>query len=291
LDRRHLEVCPIIDNEPSLRLLNLQNNSIKLIQNIENLPNLIFLDLYSNQLTTLNGTLSACKNLRVLMAGKNKISAISNLAQFKRLDVLDLHSNDIRTIEGLDSLSELRVLNLAGNKISSVQNLGLLITLTELNLRRNSIERVFDLDHLPSLQRVFLSHNRIAKVTDMTCLFHMKSLVELSLDSNPVCMDNPSKFRRFIISTITTLKCFDLKPVSDEDAVENISNIEAEFTLVDDKMVAVPNEQLPVESTEKAATAVPVIADNPLEKSLLSEVRLGRIPLNAKHLSVEVRRI
>lgn len=114
LDRRQLEVCPLLEQEQRLRLLNFQNNSIRVIQNLENLPNLIFLDLYNNKISSLEGPLSAVKGLRVLMAGKNKIATISNLNTLRKLDVLDLHSNEIRVIEGLEGLSDLRVLNLAG---------------------------------------------------------------------------------------------------------------------------------------------------------------------------------
>ena len=114
LDRRQLEVCPLLEQEQRLRLLNFQNNSIRSIQNLENLPNLIFLDLYNNKITSLEGPLQTVKGLRVLMAGKNKITTISNLYALRKLDVLDLHSNEIRCIEGLEGLSDLRVLNLAG---------------------------------------------------------------------------------------------------------------------------------------------------------------------------------
>lgn len=114
LDRRQLEICPILEQESRLRLLNFQNNHIRNIQNLENLNNLIFLDLYNNKITSLDGSLSAVKGLRVLMAGKNKIATIANLQNLRKLDVLDLHSNEIRVIEGLEGLTELRVLNLAG---------------------------------------------------------------------------------------------------------------------------------------------------------------------------------
>lgn len=117
LDRRQLEICPLLEQEQRLRLLNFQNNSIRSIQNLENLPNLIFLDLYNNKITSLEGPLSTVKGLRVLMAGKNKITTISNLHPLRKLDVLDLHSNEIRCIEGLEGLSDLRVLNLAGNSM------------------------------------------------------------------------------------------------------------------------------------------------------------------------------
>ncbi len=112
----------MLDQEQRLRLLNFQNNNIRLIQNLENLPNLIFLDLYNNKLVSLEGPLSTIRGLRVLMAGKNKIGNISNLSFLKKLDVLDLHSNDIQVIEGLDKLHDLRVLNLAGENSLSFFN-------------------------------------------------------------------------------------------------------------------------------------------------------------------------
>ena len=49
--------------EQRLRLLNFQNNNIRLIQNLENLPNLIFLDLYNNKITTLEGSVSSVKGI------------------------------------------------------------------------------------------------------------------------------------------------------------------------------------------------------------------------------------
>ena len=217
LDRRQLDTCPILEQELRLRLLNFQNNNIRTIKNLENLPNLIFLDLYNNKLSSLEGSISLVKGLRVLMAGKNRISAISNLTSLRKLDVLDLHSNDIKEIEGLDALADLRVLNLAGNKISSVQNLSFLQSLTELNLRRNNIDRVLELDKLPTLQRVFLSHNLIANMQNMICLFNVKFLIELSLDGNPLSEEDPLLYRRKIIAGMRGLRHLDLKRITEEE--------------------------------------------------------------------------
>jgi len=219
LDRRQLDVCPIMEQELRLRLLNFQNNNIRQIQNLENLPNLIFLDLYNNKLTSLEGPIASVKGLRVLMAGKNRISAISNLTALRKLDVLDLHSNDIKQIDGLQGLADLRVLNLAGNSISVVKNLMSLQSLTELNLRRNVIEKVYELDKLPALQRVFLSHNLIAHFPDMQCLFMVKFLIELSLDGNPMAEGDPAQYRAKVISGMPGLRHLDLKRITDEERI------------------------------------------------------------------------
>lgn len=220
LDRRQLDHCPLLEQEQRLRLLNYQNNNIKYITNLENLPNLIFLDLYNNKILTLEGPLSQVKGLRVLMAGKNRIAKIANLTSLKKLDVLDLHSNEIKLVEGLDGLTDLRVLNLAGNRICQVDNLGTLVSLTELNLRRNNITHINNLQHLPALQRIFLSHNLIAQYQDISCVFALTNLIELSLDNNPLAEKDSILYRFTVLSYLTNLKHLDLKRVSDEERAQ-----------------------------------------------------------------------
>eukprot|EP01039_Chlorochromonas_danica_P010588 gene10587-11734_t len=220
LDRRQLDHCPVLEQEQRLRLLNYQNNNIKLIANLENLPNLIFLDLYNNKIVTLDGPLSHVKGLRVLMAGKNRINKISNLLSLKKLDVLDLHSNEIKVVEGLEGLTDLRVLNLAGNRISEVNNLDTLVSLTELNLRRNQITQITSLNHLPALQRIFLSHNQIAQYQDIDCVFSLSSLIELSLDNNPLAEKDAVLYRLTVLSKLSALKHLDLKRVTDEERAQ-----------------------------------------------------------------------
>ncbi|CAH6871404.1 Lrrc49 [Phodopus roborovskii] len=104
LERQKLTVCPIIDGEEHLRLLNFQHNFITRIQNISNLQRLIFLDLYDNQIEEISG-LSTLRSLRVLLLGKNRIKKISNLENLKNLDVLDLHGNQWPLFYSFDSVS------------------------------------------------------------------------------------------------------------------------------------------------------------------------------------------
>ena len=71
LDRRHLTICPILEGEDRLRLLNLQHNAITRLQNLLNLRRLVFLDLYDNLIHEISG-LEGLLSLRVLMLGKNR---------------------------------------------------------------------------------------------------------------------------------------------------------------------------------------------------------------------------
>ena len=64
-------MCPILEGEEQLRLLNYQHNAITKIQHLAALKRLIFLDLYDNHIEEISG-LNSLRSLRVLMLGKNK---------------------------------------------------------------------------------------------------------------------------------------------------------------------------------------------------------------------------
>ncbi|RUS69701.1 hypothetical protein EGW08_022537 [Elysia chlorotica] len=214
LDRRKLSVCPILEGEEQLRLLNYQHNQICRIQHLSALKRLIFLDLYDNHIEEISG-LSALRSLRVLMLGKNRIRKIENLDSLLKLDVLDLHGNQISKIENLNHLTELRVLNLAGNMIPHVDELSGIDSLAELNLRRNKIRTVTEIDTLPNLQRLFLSFNEISCFEDVQCLGDSTSLSEISLDGNPICQEG--NYKQTVLRHMQQLKQLDMKRVSEEE--------------------------------------------------------------------------
>lgn len=116
LDRRHLLVCPILEGEERLRLLNLQHNSISRLQHLNGLRRLVFLDLYDNLVHEISG-LEGLVSLRVLMLGRNRC------VRWEVGLVGEWHSNylcisRIRKISGLQTLIKLDVLDLHGNMVS-----------------------------------------------------------------------------------------------------------------------------------------------------------------------------
>lgn len=217
LDRRKLSVCPILEGEERLRMLNLQHNSIVQVQNLSSLRRLVFLDLYDNLISEISG-LDALLSLRVLMLGKNKIRRITGMRSLIKLDVLDLHGNMIRVIENLSHLHHLRVLNLAGNEIVHTAGLTGMTSLAELNLRRNRIIHLYEVDLLPQLQRLYLSHNSIKEFSDIACITENPSLTELSLDGNPLA-NNPD-YRKMIIHKMKNLKVLDTRPLTEEERMQ-----------------------------------------------------------------------
>ncbi|XP_069723047.1 leucine-rich repeat-containing protein 49 isoform X3 [Phaenicophaeus curvirostris] len=159
LERQKLTVCPVIDGEDHLRLLNFQHNFITRIQNISNLQHLVFLDLYDNQIEEISG-LSTLRSLRVLLLGKNRIKKISNLENLKNLDVLDLHGNQ----KDADTLPRLQRLFLSFNNISSFEDI--------LCLADSSSLSDITLDGNPIAQETWYKH---------TILHHMMQLRQLDM--------------------------------------------------------------------------------------------------------------
>ncbi|XP_026740512.1 leucine-rich repeat-containing protein 49 isoform X2 [Trichoplusia ni] len=191
LDRRGLSSIPHIVGEPGLRLLSLQHNLINSLSGLSplDLGKLVFLDVYDNQIDKIT-SLERLFSLRVLLMGKNRIKRIEGLTNLIKLEVLDLHGNRIGKVCGLSNLNELKVLNLAGNQIKCVGQIDLqgLLSLRELNLKRNRLRKLMGFQNTPKLQKLYLGNNDLQSVEDMSSLAEAVSLIDVSLDGNPVAL-------------------------------------------------------------------------------------------------------
>lgn len=156
-----------------------------------NLQNLVFIDLYDNQIEKIS-SLVGLKSLTVLLLGKNRINDISGLPTVRKtLRVLDLHGNKITSITNkICQLQELKSLNLAGNNLKTVHadDFRGLLNLRELNLKRNKIKRINGFDDLRNLERLWLCHNDLQKVEDMASIAKAVNLKEVTVENNPVSL-------------------------------------------------------------------------------------------------------
>eukprot|EP00093_Oithona_nana_P013862 13862.XXX_257668_253458_1 [CDS] Oithona nana genome sequencing. len=212
LDRKGLHSVPILADEPDLRLISLQHNSIKRIQHLDTTFRLVFLDLYHNRLEQITGV-ESLTNLRVLMLGKNRIKRIEGLQRCCRLSVLDLHGNRITQINGLDNLAELKILNLAGNQIRKICNLQGLVSLEELNIRRNRIRNLSGLDNV-SLLKLFISNNELATLATLAKLECLEKLHTIQMEGNPVW--SLPDYTHFVVSALPHLKVLDQQEITTE---------------------------------------------------------------------------
>lgn len=157
----------------------------------DSLQNLVFLDLYDNQIERISN-LDGLKSLTVLLLGKNRIVDIAGIVSVKRtLRVLDLHGNKITSIaQKICQLQELKSLNLAGNSLRQINGDDFkgLVQLKELNLKRNKIKKMAGFDDLRCLERLWLCHNDLQRVEDMSAIAKAINLKEVTLESNPVSL-------------------------------------------------------------------------------------------------------
>ncbi|XP_058454050.1 uncharacterized protein LOC131432028 [Malaya genurostris] len=156
-----------------------------------NLQNLVFLDLYDNQIEKIS-CLDGLKCLTVLLLGKNRITDITGLVSLRQtLRVLDLHGNKISNITSkVNQLQELKSLNLAGNQLRQIyaQDFSGLVNLKELNLKRNRIKKMHGFDDLRNLERLWLCHNDLQCVEDMSAIAKAINLKEVTIENNPVSL-------------------------------------------------------------------------------------------------------
>ncbi|CAM1309926.1 LRRC9 (predicted) [Pycnogonum litorale] len=186
----------------NLKSLNLENNELTSFSGLTNLTNLSVLCVNYNRIKRLlcdsediffssASFKPVMENLNVLHIGYNNIIDLEPL-QFHRmpsLKALFLQGNQITSIDVLSSLTNLQALVLDRNKIKSVSSVAFrsLDNLLELYLEENRIQDLSNFHHLYQLERLFLGFNMIKDIQEVGKLTRLKSLVELSLISNPVC--------------------------------------------------------------------------------------------------------
>ena len=155
------------------------------------------------------------------MAGRNHLSSLSDLGfALPKLDVLDAHSNHLTGFEGLEKCLRLRVLNLAANQLESLNGISILTSLVELNLRRNCISLLAPLHALEKLKRLYLSGNKLSDCVTLLHLNGAQSLVELSLEENPINDSHPVLLRSWLISSLPRLKALSNDRVGAEERAE-----------------------------------------------------------------------
>uniref|UniRef100_A0A1I8PTW4 Dynein axonemal assembly factor 1 homolog n=1 Tax=Stomoxys calcitrans TaxID=35570 RepID=A0A1I8PTW4_STOCA len=207
-----------IEEEDEHQVAELEIKNKQLLINYGNIfSNLVFLDLYNNQIERI-ASLDGLTSLTVLLLGKNRITDISGLASLKStLKVLDLHGNKLCSIANkINCLRELKSLNLAGNQIRQINHndfMGL-SNLKELNLKRNKLKRINGFQHLAALERLWLCHNDLHKVDDMASISQAYNVIEITIENNPVSLAGDCV--SFLVSHLPKLQTLSQMPITDQ---------------------------------------------------------------------------
>ncbi|XP_075163695.1 uncharacterized protein LOC142236320 [Haematobia irritans] len=207
-----------IEEEDEHKVSELEIKNQQLLINYGSIfSNLVFLDLYDNQIERI-ASLDGLTSLTVLLLGKNRITDISGLASLRAtLKVLDLHGNKLCSVANkINCLRELKSLNLAGNQIRQINHndfMGL-SNLKELNLKRNKLKRINGFQHLVALERLWLCHNDLHKVDDMSTISQAYNVIEITIENNPVSLAGDCV--SFLVSHLPKLQTLSQMPITDQ---------------------------------------------------------------------------
>ena len=162
----------------SVRVLDIQSNSLTSLVSWGHLHNLQYVDVSGNQLDNLDA-FGCLVHLRKLAAKDNRITNVDGILDLNGLLELDLNSNALTEIDfGGTELVRLTKLDLSNNSLTSIRGLKHLRKLEALDASRNNLHQ---LDETPlSLQDLKLAHNALSAFD----LSRFPTLRTLNLDSN-----------------------------------------------------------------------------------------------------------
>lgn len=142
---------------------------------ISNNPNLVLLDVQSNQLSAING-LSKAVHLKELNLSFNELEELS--IENETLEILKISNNVLHSFDVKGSISLKNIL-LTTNELTSV-DFSKNILLETLLISDNNIQNI-DLEHNTSLTHLYISSNSL---TDLD-VGNNQELIDLKVDRNP----------------------------------------------------------------------------------------------------------
>lgn len=186
LSRVGLENLRFLENQITLKHLNIEGNMINSFEGINNLKNIISINLSDNQIQEIKALDSSIKQLNL---SKNKLSSLNTLdkLQLDSLEEFYIAENKIKSIEKIKKAKNLKKLVLSHNKIHNIEEIGFLEHLELLFLDNNQITNIKSLKHLTKLKILKLDHNKVSSLRE---IFELKSVLpdlkEISLVGNPL---------------------------------------------------------------------------------------------------------
>jgi len=159
------------------------------IQDKKTLDDIRSIDLWDNQISSINADYACLANLQELNLSYNQISKIKNLDKLSFLSKLELQKNKLTSTDWLEKLSSLKDLNLWYNEISDTKALFGLTNLVSLQLQHNQISDISNLSNLFNLETLKLEYNQISDETSLTTISNLPNLKRISLGWNQLAED------------------------------------------------------------------------------------------------------
>ncbi|KAK6643637.1 hypothetical protein RUM43_005147 [Polyplax serrata] len=199
--------------------LPLQNQFIEEILKMEHCTNLKVLYLQCNLLRNMNN-LDNFPNLTHLYLQRNFLVKIENLEVLPKLKKIYLGHNEIQVLEGMDKIKQLKEIHFECQDLSpgetiyfeplTIRNLG--ESLQVLNISNNYLESIHGIKCLHSLRVLTAQHNYLSDLEDLTCtISEWNFLRELNLIGNDVTKNK--RYLNAIIFASRSLEILDGSPI------------------------------------------------------------------------------
>jgi len=165
------EILASIGNLQNLLYLNLYNNQLSsLPESFGNLQNLLYLNLYNNQLSSLPESFGNLQNLSELHLSDNQLSSLpESFGNLQNLSDLYLSDNQLSSLpESIGNLQNLSDLYLSYNQLSSLpESIGNLQNLSYLYLSNNPLSSLPEsIGNLQNLSDLYLSDNQLSSLPE-----------------------------------------------------------------------------------------------------------------------------
>ena len=193
-----------------LEELYLIGNKVKVISPIS-IPTLKLLELGDNRIRVMEN-LDALPSLESLWLGRNKLERIQNLESLVNLKKLSLQSNRITEITGIEDLVHLEELYLSHNGIKNMDGIESLRKLQILDLADNQIEHLCHLNLLTELTDVWINGNRLTQFDELELLQNANNLETIYLERNP--LSEEPEYERKVLEILPKLKQLDANMVT-----------------------------------------------------------------------------
>ncbi len=175
-DLEHIGRCA------KLETLILADCGIANVTSLGSLPSIRVLDLSNNSIGSID-VLANLSTLDALYLGHNALTGFPVLRGLKSLRILDLSYNSLIYVGGVSACTALERLNISQNKISSVTPLSALTELIWLNASYNDLTDTSVLAPCTKLEGFLITNNRI---TDVDFLSNCPNIREVNIDYNDV---------------------------------------------------------------------------------------------------------
>lgn len=207
-----------LDKKGKVSGLNLSNNKIDSIKGFENFKELLYLNFYNNSITIIEDLQQLCKleililsqnkivklseisncNLKILNLISNQITKIKGLEKLKNLEEIYLTLNHIKEIDGFDNLKNLKILKIDFNYLTEVDFLAFRnCNLEYLDLRNNWIVKIKNTVILKQIKQINLMFNQIREMEAIKEIVNFKPINLINVEGNPFLKETGLELRGF----------------------------------------------------------------------------------------------